>query len=303
MIHRVFKKVSIILLPLLAAGALAQDGEPEEEQVEVRRYTVEMMIFAYEQSVSGGSEIFIPDDPPPLEYGEHEDLIEFILDDGTVPVYVAKIDEPELTEVELLVRERQSELEDVDERYAFVMLSEEDFVLLDIIADLDELDAYIPLMHFGWTQPMIQGEETEIRPLNSFATPPEGLEGDLSLYLSRYLHLAVNLQMDSTTVEKLADTEVPGDSEGTDAAEETPDRYNFGDGINEISIDDVDDTGIVTYPIRYRIEEDRIVRNGELRYYDHPKFGVLAKITRVEEQDPDELEEGFEEELLGFDGE
>jgi hypothetical protein len=38
-----------------------------------------------------------------------------------------------------------------------------------------------------------------------------------------------------------------------------------------------------------------------LRYYDHPKFGVLAKITR--EETPDESEEEPEEELLGFDGE
>jgi hypothetical protein len=38
----------------------------------------------------------------------------------------------------------------------------------------------------------------------------------------------------------------------------------------------------------YRIQEDRIVRNGELRYYDHPKFGVIAKITRIEEEAPEE---------------
>jgi hypothetical protein len=82
-----------------------------------------------------------------------------------------------------------------------------------------------------------------------------------------------------------------------------PDRYVFGDGINEIGFDDMNNDGIVTFPIRYRIEEDRIVRNGELRYFDHPKFGVLAKITRVEKQEPEEFEEEFEEELLGFDGE
>jgi hypothetical protein len=302
MIHRVIKKASIILLPLLATGALAQDTELEEEPVEVRRYTVEMLIFAYEQSLSGGSEIFMPDEPPPFEFGDDQDLIDFILGDGAVPVDAAEPDLPELTEVELIVRQR---LEDVDERYAFVMLPEEDFVLTDVVAGLDELDAYIPLMHFGWTQPMYSAEETEVRPLGSFATPPEGLEGDLSLYLSRYLHLTVNLQMDSTTLEKMAnslepeDSEELSDSESSKIEEEMSDRYNFGDGIYEIGFDDMDDDGIVTYPIRYRMEEDRIVRNGELRYYDHPRFGVLAKITRVEEQEPDE----FEEELLGYDGE
>ena len=32
----------------------------------------------------------------------------------------------------------------------------------------------------------------------------------------------------------------------------------------------------------YRIEEDRIVKNGDVRYFDHPKFGVVVKVTRVE---------------------
>ena len=34
--------------------------------------------------------------------------------------------------------------------------------------------------------------------------------------------------------------------------------------------------------------ENRIVKNGELRYFDHPKFGVIAKITRVDEAEADE---------------
>jgi hypothetical protein len=283
----VIKKLPSILLPLLAAGALAQDIELQAEQVQVRRYTVEMMIFAYEQSLSGGSEIFLPDEPPPFEYGVDQDLIDFIFGDGMLPAEFAKRDEPELTEVELILHERQV---DPDDPYAFIILPEEDFVLLDIVASLDELDAYIPLMHFGWTQPALPDEEPEVRSLSSFATPPEGLEGDLSLYLGRYLHLAVNLQLDSTTLEKMADSEV---------AEDRADRYDFGDDINEFGFYDMGDDQVATYPIRYRIEENRIVRNGELRYYDHPRFGVLAKITRVEEPEPEEIEE----ELLGYDGE
>ena len=290
------KKLPIILLPLLAAGALAQDTGLEEEQVQVRRYTVEMMIFAYEQSLSVGSEIFLPDEPPPFEFDMNQYLIDFILGDEMLPAEVTKPDEPELTEVELILHERQA---DPDDPYAFVILPEEDFVLLDVVAGLDELDAYIPLMHFGWTQPALPDEEPEVRSLSSFATPPEGLEGDLSLYLGRYLHLAVNLQMDSTTLEKMADSEVAEDLQEAVEAEDRADRYDFGDGINEFGFDDMGVYKVVTYPVRYRIEEDRIVRNGELRYYDHPRFGVLAKISRVEEQEPEEIEE----ELLGYDGE
>ena len=49
-------------------------------------------------------------------------------------------------------------------------------------------------------------------------------------------------------------------------------------------------------PVRFRIQENRIFKNGDLRYFDHPKFGVLAKITRVEE-----VEEEVEPEMLGDD--
>lgn len=283
MIHRVTKRAPIVLLPLLAAGALAQDSGLEEEAVEVRRYTVEIVIFAYGQNISTGSEIFVPDEPPPSEYGVDEDLIDFIFGDETMRAEVAK---PDLPEVELILHERTL---DIDDRYAFVMLPEEDFVLLDTVAGLDNRDAYVPLMHFGWTQAMIPDKEPEVRLLSSLATPPDGLEGELSLYLSRYLHFAVDLQMDSKTLEKMG---------GAEEADDRVASYNYGDGINAFGFDD---NGDVTYPVRYIIEEDRIVRNGELRYYDHPKFGVLAKITR--EEIPDEPEEGLEEELLGFDGE
>ena len=60
-------------------------------------------------------------------------------------------------------------------------------------------------------------------------------------------------------------------------------RSGFDDGYYDLRLRDEP----VSYPVRYRIEEDRIFRNGELRYFDHPKFGVLAKITRVEEEESD----------------
>jgi hypothetical protein len=274
MIRRVKIRVSMILLPLLASGAVAEDVAPKEVPVDVRRYTVEMIIFSYEQNVSAGSEIFMPDEPPPLVLSEEGNLLDGILPDGALPDEVAAIDEPELKEPEL-----EEELDDEDRKYELVMLPEEDFILLDVIERLDNLDAYTPLMHFGWTQPTYPEEETESRPLNSFTTPPEGLEGDLTLYLSRYLHLAVNLQLDAS------------------AAVETEEALALDDFSN--SYDDFGNDPVVAYPVRYRIEEDRIFRNGELRYYDHPKFGMLAKITRVEEEEPEELEE----ELLGYEGE
>ena len=163
--------------------------------------------------------------------------------------------------------EEELKLPDEPRKYEIVMLAEEDFQLVDTYKRLQRLDAYKPLLHFGWTQPTYPEEDTQARPLSSFVTPPAGLEGELSLYLSRYLHLAVKLQLDAVDDRPL-DRRVTSNS--------------FAD----------------SYPVRYRIDEDRIFRNGELRYFDHPKFGVLARISRVED---DELPEEFPEdgELLG----
>jgi peptidoglycan-binding protein CsiV len=242
------KRVSLLLLPLLAAGALAQETLENEEQLDVRSYTVEMIIFSYAQSVSTGSEIFPPDLPPDVEVVD-DLLFDDLGDEATLESIPEIVEEPEVSE----------ELE--DKKYELEMLAEEDFGLLEAYEHLERLDAYEPLMHFGWTQPTYPDEEVEARPLSSFATPPDGLEGELTLYLSRYLHLAVKLQLD----ESFADEPVEGDVYYEDFNEDSP----------------------VSYPVRFRIDEDRIFRNGELRYFDHPKFGVLAKITRVEEEEPE----------------
>ena len=247
------RRFSLLPLLLLATGAIAQDMSEAPEEVEIRRYTVEMIIFSYAQSVSSGSEVFVADLPPP------EVLVEDPLVLESLPEVV---EEPEPEEA----------LDETERPYELVMLAEEDLELLDVIDRLNRLSAYEPLLHFGWTQPMYPDDEPESRPLSSFVTPPEGLEGELSLYLSRYLHLAVKLQLDAPT-----DTTVENIENQVD---DTTDYEYF------------DET--VTYPVRYRIDEDRIFRNGELRYFDHPKFGVLAKITRVEEE-----EELFDGEMLG----
>lgn len=256
------KRISFLLLPLMAAGAFAQETLEEEEAPDIRRYTVEMIIFSYAQSVSSGSEIFPPDLPPDVEIVDDfpfNDLGDMTALESIPEIVLA----PEVSE---------------DKKYELSMLAAEDFGLLDVYEHLERLDAYEPLMHFGWTQPMYPDEEVEARPLSSFATPPNGLEGELTLYLSRYLHLAIKLQLD----ESFADEPVE------DEPEPTTIRSSFDDGYYDYSYhDDFSEDSPSSYPVRYRIDEDRIFRSGELRYFDHPKFGVLAKITRVEEEEPD----------------
>ena len=258
------KLATLIALSLLAAATLAQetlDGEVEEVE-EIRRYTVEMIIFSYAQDVYAGSEIFLADEPP-LPEDSQEDSQEEL--------------QPEIEVAPEAEGDPGTELDDIQDPLALVLLAEEEYTLGDILEEMERLDAYQPLMHFGWTQPTWPAEDTEALQIESLAMPPEGLTGNLTLYLSRYLHLVIDLQLDE------ADSATP--------------EYMFG-GYDLYNYDDADSA-----PIRYRIEENRIIRNGELRYFDHPKFGVLARITRYEEIDPNFEEFLGEAELLGYDGE
>ncbi len=253
------KHVSLWALLLLTAVAYAQDGLEPGEAAEIPRYTVEMIIFSYDQNVSAGTEIFLPDVPPPVEVLDEESLESTVTLEST-PEFVPQ---PEVI------------AEDTTKKFELTMLAEEDLTMQNIVDRLERLDAYRPLLHFGWTQSTYPEEETEARPLSFFVTPPAGLEGDLTLYLSRYLHLALNLQLDAPVAE-------------------TPGKPDNDVGYY--------DTQVVSYPVRYRIVEDRIFRSGDLRYFDHPKFGVLAKITRAEDATGSEARPYSETELLG-DGE
>jgi hypothetical protein len=277
MIHCMKNRIFLLLLPLLAAGSLAQEIPGEEELPDVRSYTVEIIIFSYAQSVSTGTEIFPPDLPPDIEIMDDIPLEERLEGSSALKSIPEIVAEPEVVE---------DLEEETPDKYELVMLAEEDFGLVETYEHLERLDAYEPLMHFGWTQPTYPDEEVEARPLSSFATPPAGLEGELTMYLSRYLHLTVKLQLDESSADQPVEDELA----------RTTIRSGFDDGYYIYDYDEP-----VSYPVRYRIDEDRIFRNGELRYFDHPKFGVLAKITRVEEEesDPDADEFTDDMEMLG----
>ena len=192
-------------------------------------------MFKYAEDVSSASEVFLGD------MIEIEEELEFL---QLRPLKSVDEHEP---------------LPDIE----FALLDEEDYQLTEALDRLQRLDAYEPIMHFGWTQATWPEEQTEPLSLYRFANPPADLRGSLKLYLGRFLHLVVDLQLDANIASPL------------DFSTNQPQRG----------------------PVRYVINENRILKNGELRYYDHPKFGVLAKVTRVEE---DEEEEPEESELLGY---
>lgn len=271
-------------------GVVALESEAEEA---IRQYAVELIIFEYTDLASAGTEAFLPDElpeatpedeyftvvPEDLEFGDMRETATVGPLDATGDLRPAATDFDSETEVpgepadaiEPDISYDDIELVEIPtyERAGLKLLPREEYVLTDVYERLELLDAYLPIMHTAWTQPTLEKDDTAPIALRRLGNPPLRLEGSISLYLSRFLHLVVDLSLEERSPIRgpVQDSRVRrfGDSEP---------RFGF-------------DPNYLTPTVYYRIEEDRIVRNGELRYYDHPRFGVIAKISRVEEENPD----------------
>ena len=123
-----------------------------------------------------------------------------------------------------------------------VDLPREQLQLDSVVARLARIDAYQPLLHFGWQQPASGRAEAGNYWLNAAQEEQLGISGKLRIYKERYLHLAMSLAFDPR------------------------------DGSSRPAV----------------IEESRRLRDDRLQYFDHPQFGVIASVTRVEPEPADE---------------
>lgn len=170
----------------------------------------------------------------------------------------------------------------LDHTPALQPLPREDYRLDAITGAMARSAQYRPLLHFAWRQPGWEREAAlpvrinipfsadlpvypENHPMRSpgAVTSPSSpasetayrgamqlLEGTLMVYRSRYLHLMADLVYQ----ERLG-----------------PSADNSLNGV---------DAGIVYQPIR--MQQSRRMRSNELHYLDHPRLGVIARITPVE---------------------
>lgn len=260
------------LAPAPAAGQAADVADPVP-----RPFTVEVIVFRYADSVSAGSEVFVPDPPPepePIpEFGDES----FAEPAAVEPVPIGADGAP------VALDEDGNPIEDelpAEPRANYVLLPYDALTMFSTWDRLDRIDAYEPLAHFGWYQVVEPFGEPVAIPLAELTAPPVGLDGDFTLYLSRFLHLAVAL-------------ELAADPDRADPADAFTPGYRDERFPEPVPRDPYADGGYapVTGPTYYRITEDRIFKSGDLRYFDHPRFGVLVKIERVEEPDSEDPEE------------
>lgn len=265
---------------LLLAPLVGAQDDPVEEPTEPRRYAVELIVFTYEENVSVGTEIFPPDELPPDAWpNEAGDFTGRRPESGPegIAIDAAGNPIPEFTDTDTavagmddaaLAAAEEAERAKLAAMDAVLLLADE-YSMQRALEQIERLDVYEPIMHIGWTQATLAPEDSAPLDLAYFGRPPAGLEGSFMLYLGRYLHLVVDLTLDAAADDPRAAGNEP--------------LVMFGDEAIEYDIGRNRSAGAV----RYRIQEDRIVKNGDVRYFDHPRFGVLAKVTRIEDPEDD----------------
>lgn len=224
---------------------------PAAEEEEIRRYSVELIIFEHVDRASAGTEVFLPDEQPGRE----------------VDSLLTATNEARSSDAPMpAVRNENAGLEETPtyEEAGLTLLGPEEYLLDDVYGHLRRLDAYRPIMRTAWIQATYEKDVTLPVTLRRLGNPPLRLDGTVTLYLGRYLHLVIDLSLEEKAPQRMPAT-------GNRLRRFGGDRSDFRF-----------DSEFIQPSIFYRISEDRIVRSGELRYYDHPRFGVVAKISRVE---------------------
>ena len=120
----------------------------------------------------------------------------------------------------------------------FSPVPDSEYRLTDQFAKLRASRNYKPLLHTAWRQAVYdQDNETTLH------LAPTALNGDASLYVTRFLHLKLELELAKNS---------GGAGQSTDS-------------------------------VVYRLNERRKMRSAELHFFDHPRFGALALISRTDQ--------------------
>ncbi len=271
-----------------APEVLPEDAE-EEEIPMLRRYAVELIVFENGSEVVSGNEVFPPEElpqqaPDELTGQSPDDVI--ALDASGVPITMRDQhrpddlpnDPPNDDSGEMLEVAEEIDLNTPIEEFPgydkirLTLIDPEQYTMTELYEKLETLDAYKPVLHSGWIQAAFEEDATPAVRLRTLGTVPLRFDGNLTLYLGRYLHLVVDLTLEEP--QEAANPYATGATVTYDNSRWT------GFGYEE-------QYDRKTGPINYRINENRIVGDGDLRLFDHPKFGVLARITRLEDQPED----------------
>lgn len=128
----------------------------------------------------------------------------------------------------------------------FVPLRDAKHTLDQVYEHLGRIDAYEPLVHIGWVQSAQDADNAKPYRFTPETIGDAGLVGTVTLHKERYLHLEVDLVLEAAP---------------------PPVETLFLLRRDESES-----------PEEYKLTESRRIRGTAVHYFDHPRFGLIARI-------------------------
>ncbi|HEX6996447.1 MAG TPA: CsiV family protein [Gammaproteobacteria bacterium] len=155
--------------------------------------------------------------------------------------------------------------------FRFRLLTDSELELVDVRRRLAR--SYTPLVHGGWIQEGLPAEQA--RPFDLAYLGADTPSGTIRLHVSRFLHLTLDLDFRPAAAR-------PAAAEGDDArtgndalGAERPTPFGARTTLSEVGVSRT-----------YHLNAERRMRSGEIHYFDHPFFGVIAVVRPYEPPTP-----------------
>ncbi len=148
----------------------------------------------------------------------------------------------------------------------FVPVDTTSLELESVFRRLEQLDAYQPLVHLGWIQTAKNASEAVAYEIHIRDQNRDDVTGSITLYRERYLHLELDLALNPVV-----------------------DEYGTGsDFYTKAILEQMRATGRK----QHKLTESRRIREPSSHYFDHPLFGVIARIQKIVVESPSTEESG-----------
>ncbi len=283
---------SLLLMATAGTPSFAEDNAAPEKAV-ARHYTVEMIIFSYEEQDKTLSESW----PENVQVELPNAYLKLYRPTDVTPELLAKTEQEVQTRVQT---KENGETELIETPVGIVPLSNQQRAdlannrLPDLFYMPEDKMQLIPqrnrlerrknfriMFHEAWNMPVYDRANStpiHIRGGEQYDNLFE-LEGSINLSVARYLHLDTNLYLREFEASQSSDqTNVPGFSELLSnknsstailpSSNLTPNPSLALLGFRQYRVDTI-----------IPMQQSRRMRSGDLHYIDHPRYGILIQLT------------------------
>ncbi|MEO0365059.1 MAG: CsiV family protein [Pseudomonadota bacterium] len=225
--------LSLVILFATVPRAAGQDPAAAEADEPAPEFEVEVIVFEYVSGAVGAREdwqyIDTGRDRVQAQIGamQSQSALSFTDSDDNESSMEDEETEPEGEPKPLIWRPIASEQRNLTETFARMRNSRD----------------YRPLLYAAWTQTVYGETDKTTLALDRVTNVPGGLNASASLYVERFLHLTLDLEL-----------------------------------AKPAGMKDPNDSGSRT--VTYRLAEKRKMRSGETHFFDHPRFGAVALISK-----------------------